>query len=56
MKTVRFDHFGSVDVPNVVEVECPSPSSGRVLVRVATARINFGAIAIREGQLDKKLR
>jgi len=53
-KAVRFDHYGNVDVLKVVEVEKPSPSPGRILVRVITAGINPGEIAIREGQLDKQ--
>ncbi|MDF5723618.1 MAG: NADP-dependent oxidoreductase [Rhizonema sp. PD37] len=51
-KVVRFDRFGTVDVLNVVEVEKPSPSPGRVLVRTITAGINPGEIKIREGQLE----
>ena len=51
-KAVRFDHFGHVDVLKVVEVERPSPSLGRVLVRVITAGTNPGEIAIREGKLE----
>jgi NADPH:quinone reductase len=53
MKAVRFDRFGPVEVLNVVEVEKPSPSPGRVLVRVITAGTNPGEIKIREGQLEK---
>lgn len=51
-KAVRFDHFGHADVLNVVEVEKPSPSPGRILVRVVTAGTNPGEIAIREGKLE----
>ena len=53
-KAVRFDQFGHVDVLNVVEVEKPSPSPGRILVRVITAGTNPGEIAIREGQLEQR--
>ncbi|MEH1833015.1 MAG: NADP-dependent oxidoreductase [Nostoc sp.] len=53
-KAVRFNHYGGVDVLNVVEVEKPSPSQGRVLVRVVTAGTNPGEILIREGQLEQK--
>jgi len=53
-KAVRFDHYGNVDVLEVVEVEKPSPSPGQILVRVITAGTNPGEIAIREGQLDKQ--
>ncbi|XGV97612.1 MAG: NADP-dependent oxidoreductase [Leptolyngbya sp. BL-A-14] len=51
-KAVRFDRFGSVDVLNVVEVEKPAPSPGRILVRVITAGTNPGEILIRTGQLE----
>jgi NADPH:quinone reductase len=53
-RAVRFDHYGNVDVLNITEVERPSPSPGRVLVRVITAGINPGEIAIREGRLSKQ--
>jgi NADPH:quinone reductase-like Zn-dependent oxidoreductase len=53
-KVVRFDHYGNIDVLRVIEVEKPSPSPGRVLVRVVTAGTNPGEIMIREGQLDKQ--
>lgn len=53
-KAVRFDHFGNVDVLNVIEVEKPSPSPGRILVRVITAGTNPGEITIREGQLEQR--
>lgn len=52
-KAVRFERFGDVNVLEVVEVEKPSPSPGRILVRVITAGINPGEIKIREGQLEK---
>jgi NADPH:quinone reductase-like Zn-dependent oxidoreductase len=51
-KAVRFDRFGGVDVLNVVEVEKPAPSPGRILVRVVTAGTNPGEILIRTGQLE----
>lgn len=53
-KAVRFDHYGSVDVLNVVEVEKPGPSLGRILVRVVMAGTNPGEILIRKGQLEQK--
>ena len=53
-KAVRFDHFGGVNVLNVVEVEKPAPSPGRILVRVVTAGTNPGEILIRKGQLEQK--
>jgi NADPH:quinone reductase-like Zn-dependent oxidoreductase len=52
-KAVRFDSFGDVDVLQIVEVEKPSPSPGRVLVRIITAGTNPGEIKIREGQLEQ---
>ena len=55
MKAVRFDHYGNVDVLNVAEVERPTASQGRVLVRAVTAGTNPGEIAIREGLLDEML-
>ena len=51
-KAVRFDHFGGVDVLNVIEVEKPLPSPGGVLVRVVRAGTNPGEISIREGKLE----
>ncbi len=53
-KAVRFDHYGNVDVLEVIDVERPLPSAGRILVRVLAAGTNPGEIAIREGRLDKQ--
>jgi NADPH:quinone reductase len=53
-RAVRFDHYGNIDVLNVVDVEQPLPSAGRILVRVIAAGTNPGEIAIREGRLDKQ--
>ena len=53
-RAVRFDHYGRVDVLNVVEVECPSPGPGEVLVRVKAAGINPGEASIREGMLHER--
>ena len=50
-RAVRFDHYGDIDVLNVVEVERPVPGQGQVLVRVRAAGINPGEAAIREGLL-----
>jgi NADPH:quinone reductase-like Zn-dependent oxidoreductase len=53
-KAVRFDHYGAADVLTVVEVEDRSPGAGEVRVRVVTAGINPGEIAIREGALHER--
>jgi NADPH:quinone reductase-like Zn-dependent oxidoreductase len=53
-KAVRLDRYGHVDVLEVKEVERPSLSPGRILVRTIAAGINPGEIAIREGLLDKQ--
>ena len=52
-RAVQFDHYGSVDVLQVVEVERPTPAAGEVMVEVVSAGINPGEIGIREGWLDK---
>ena len=33
-RAVKFDHFGGVDVLDVVEVDRPLPGTGQVLVRI----------------------
>jgi NADPH:quinone reductase-like Zn-dependent oxidoreductase len=53
-RAIRFDHYGAVDVLQVVEVERPVPAEGQVLVEVMSAGINPGEIAIREGRLDAR--
>lgn len=53
-RAVKFDHFGGVDVLNVVEVDRPTPGIGQVLVRVRAAGINIGESSIREGKLEKE--
>jgi NADPH:quinone reductase-like Zn-dependent oxidoreductase len=50
-RAVRFDHYGGVDVLEVVEVEPPAAREGQVVVRVEAAGINPGEAAIREGLL-----
>jgi hypothetical protein len=42
MKAVRFDHYGDIEVLDVVEVPDPVPGEGQVLVRVKAAGINPG--------------
>ena len=53
-RAVRFDHYGSVDVLQVVDVEEPPPGPGEVRVRVKAAGINPGEAKIREGLLDSR--
>jgi NADPH:quinone reductase-like Zn-dependent oxidoreductase len=53
-RAVRYDHYGAVDVLNVVDVERPSPGPGEVLVRVKAAGINPGEASIREGMLHER--
>ena len=53
-RAVRFDHYGGVEVLEVVEVERPVPGPGRVLVRVKAAGINPGEAAIREGRMHER--
>ncbi|HEY1509341.1 MAG TPA: NADP-dependent oxidoreductase [Solirubrobacteraceae bacterium] len=50
-RAVRFDHYGGIDVLDVVDVEPPVPAPGQVLVRVKAAGINPGEAKIREGLL-----
>ncbi|HTU78410.1 MAG TPA: NADP-dependent oxidoreductase [Solirubrobacteraceae bacterium] len=53
-RAVRFDHYGGVEVLNVVEVERPSPGPGEALVRVKAAGINPGEASIREGRVRER--
>ena len=46
---MRFDHYGDIDVLNVVDVERPVPAAGEALVRVKAAGINPGEASIRKG-------
>jgi NADPH:quinone reductase-like Zn-dependent oxidoreductase len=50
-RAVRFDHYGGVEVLDVVEVDAPRPGKGQVVVRVEAAGINPGEASIREGLL-----
>ena len=52
-KAVRLNHYGDVDVLNVVEVERPTATQGQALVHVVAAGTNPGEIALREGLLDE---
>jgi NADPH:quinone reductase-like Zn-dependent oxidoreductase len=51
-RAVRFNHYGGIDVLDVVDVDPPVPGPGRLLVRVRAAGINPGEAKIREGALD----
>lgn len=54
MRAVRFDHYGPVDVLDVVEVDEPRPGPGQVRVRVAATSINPGESQIREGAMAER--
>ncbi|WP_461451338.1 NADP-dependent oxidoreductase [Mucilaginibacter sp.] len=51
---VQYDHFGHIDVLNIVSLPIPSPKAGEVLVKVKTAGINPGEASIREGKLQQQ--
>ena len=51
---MRFDHYGDLDVLNVVEVERPVPGAGEALIRVKAAGINPGEASIRKGLLHDR--
>lgn len=53
-KAVRFDHYGDVDVLEVVDVPRPEPGPGELLIRVKAAGINPGEAKIREGLLAER--
>jgi NADPH:quinone reductase-like Zn-dependent oxidoreductase len=53
-RAVRFDHYGGIDVLQVVDVPDPVPGPGEVLVRVKAASINPGEAKIREGALHSR--
>ncbi len=53
-KAVRFDHYGDVDVLEVVDVAPPVPGPGQILVRVKAAGINPGEAKIRQGALAER--
>jgi NADPH:quinone reductase-like Zn-dependent oxidoreductase len=53
-RAVRFDHYGGLDVLQVVDVERPTPGHGQLLVAVKAAGINPGEGKIREGLLHDR--
>jgi NADPH:quinone reductase-like Zn-dependent oxidoreductase len=52
-RAVRFDHYGGIDVLNVVEVPRPVAADGELLVAVKAAGINPGEAKIRDGLLHE---
>lgn len=48
-RAVKFDHYGGLEVLEVVDVPRPAPGPGEVLVRMKAAGINPGEISIRKG-------
>jgi NADPH:quinone reductase-like Zn-dependent oxidoreductase len=53
-RAVRFDHYGDIDVLNVVDVERPVPTAGEALVLVKAAGINPGEASIRKGLMHER--
>src|SRR5215468_7232171 len=53
-RAVRYDHFGGIEVLDVVEVPRPVPGPAQVLVEMKAASINPGEAAIRKGLFAKK--
>ncbi|HLI01817.1 MAG TPA: NADP-dependent oxidoreductase [Acidimicrobiales bacterium] len=54
MRAVRFDHYGDVEVLQVVDVPRPTPGPNEVLVRVMATGINPGEASIRRGLLHER--
>ena len=54
MRAVRFDHYGDVDVLDVVDVAAPVAGKGQVVVRVEATAINPGEAAIRSGAMHER--
>ncbi len=48
-RAVKFDHYGGLEVLEVVDVPRPTPGPGQVLVKVKAAGINPGEIYILKG-------
>lgn len=53
-KAVRFDHYGDVDVLEVVDVPRPAAGPNELLIAVRAAGINPGEAKIREGALAER--
>jgi len=53
-RAVKFNNYGGIEVLQVVEVDCPKPGPGKVLVRVKAAGINPGEASIRKGLFAKR--
>lgn len=53
-KAVRFDHYGDVDVLDVVDVPRPEAGPNEILIRVRAAGINPGEAKVREGALAER--
>jgi NADPH:quinone reductase-like Zn-dependent oxidoreductase len=53
-RAVKFEHYGGIDVLDVVDIPDPVPGPGQLLVRVKAAGINPGEGKIREGLLDER--
>lgn len=47
MKAVVYTEYGSPDVPQIKEVEKPSPKANEVLIRVHAVSVNFGDLIAR---------
>jgi NADPH:quinone reductase-like Zn-dependent oxidoreductase len=54
MRAVRFDHYGGLEVLEVVDVPRPHAGPGRVVVDVVAAAINPGEASIRKGLLHEQ--
>jgi NADPH:quinone reductase-like Zn-dependent oxidoreductase len=54
MKAVRFDKYGDRSVLYIAEVDEPTPTEGRVVVKVRAAGINPGEAAIRGGAMEAR--
>ncbi len=53
-KAVRFDHYGDVDVLDVIDVPRPQAGPDQLVIGVKAAAINPGEAKIREGLLAKQ--